>query len=211
MDTRVATAVTVGVAVVVLAGCGPRSLQGQAAPSTASTSSRSSGTPAPTTGAPTRSAAPVSSPSPGLDGRPTRCLTTHLGVSLAETGAAAGSVYDTIRLTNSGAAACTLHGYPGVSLVGHGNGTQIGAPARPDHGFTPKTVTVPSGASTTFIVQVTRAANYPTSDCSPAPADGLRIYPPGDTTALYLPLRDITGCARTTVDVLTVRPVGSTV
>ena len=137
-------------------------------------------------------------------------MASHLKVAIAQTGAAAGSTYDTIRLTNTGTATCTLYGYPGVSLVGHGNGTQIGAAARRDHGFTPKTVTVRGGASTTFVVQVTQAANYPKSDCDPTPADGLRIYPPGTKAALYLPLKSATGCAKTSVDVLTVRPVGAT-
>ena len=137
-----------------------------------------------------------------------RCAASHLGVSLATSEGAAGSVYDTVRLKNTGGAACSLSGYPGVSLVGHGNGSQIGASAQRDRSATPRTVTVAPGASTTFLVRFVQAGNYPRAACSPTPADGFRIYPPGSTAALYLPLSGATGCAKATVDLLTVRPVG---
>ena len=131
-------------------------------------------------------------------------------MSLARTEGAAGSLYDTVRLTNSGATTCSLYGYPGVSLVGHGNGTQVGAAATRDRSVRPTTVTVRPGASTTFVVRRTQALNYPRATCAPTPADGYRIYPPDQAAALYLPLRDATGCATTTVHLLTVRPVGTT-
>jgi len=200
MNTRTGMAVTAIAAAVALAACGGGS-GGQGGSSTSgsstqgsssSTSPASPGASSSTSVAPTSSSAPSSAPAGSSSsgtaathaGSIRTCTTTHLEVALARTGAAAGSVYDTVRLTNTGTATCTLYGYPGVSLVGHGNGTQIGAAARRDHGFTPRTVTVRPGASTTFIVQVTQAANYPPSDCSPTPADGLRIYPPGNTAAL---------------------------
>jgi len=137
-------------------------------------------------------------------------VASRLKVSLAKAEGAAGSTYDTVRFTNTGSTTCSLYGYPGVSLVGHGNGTQIGAAADRDHSVAPTMVLVRSGASTTFVVRLVQAGNYPRSACSPSPADGFRIYPPGSTAALYLPLKAATGCARTTVHLLTVRPVGRT-
>jgi hypothetical protein len=124
---------------------------------------------------------------------------------------AAGSVYDTVRLQNTGPDPCSLFGYPGVSLVGHGNGTQIGSAAQRDRSVPPRPVMVRAGGSTTFIVRLVQAGNYPRATCVPTPADGFRIYPPGNTAALYLPLKGATGCASTSVDLLTVRPVGATV
>jgi Protein of unknown function (DUF4232) len=131
-------------------------------------------------------------------------------VSLAKAEGAAGSTYDTVRLTNTGTATCMLYGYPGVSLVGHGNGTQIGAAADRDNSVAPTAVHIGPGGSTTFVVRLVQAGSYPRSTCSPTPADGFRIYPPGSTAALYLPLKAATGCAKTTVHLLTVRPVGRT-
>jgi hypothetical protein len=131
-------------------------------------------------------------------------------VSLARTEGAAGSLYDTVRLTNTGGTTCSLYGYPGVSLVGHGNGTQIGAAAERDRSVRRTRVTVRPGTSTTFVVRRTQALNYPRATCSPTAADGYRIYPPDETAALFLPLEGATGCANTSVDLLTVRPVGAT-
>lgn len=115
-----------------------------------------------------------------------------------------------MRLTNRGTTSCRLHGYPGVSLVGHGNGTQLGRAAQRDTSVSPSSVTVPAGGSTPFVVRLVQAANYPSADCSPVRADGFRVYPPGSTQALFLPSANVTGCASTTVGLLTVRPVGST-
>jgi hypothetical protein len=237
MNLRVATAVTAGVAVLALAGCGPRSAQGQTDSSSSSTSSSTPAAESPTgtTSTGQTSPAPSSSvttgptsttSSPRTSGSsastssgssrsagaaaPSRCLASHLKVSLAKAEGAAGSTYDTVRFTNTGTAACSLYGYPGVSLVGHGNGTQIGSAADRDRSAAPRTVLVRPNGSTTFVVRVVQAVNYPKSTCDPTPADGLRIYPPGSTGALYLPLKAATGCARTAVHLLTVRPVGTT-
>jgi hypothetical protein len=231
MNTRVATAVTAGVAVLALAGCGPRSPQAQTEGSSSSgTTSSTSTSPSPTPTGTSTADATSSSPSPSASSSATthpttsskaaaqppgtaaatRCLAGHLKISLARAEGAAGSTYDTVRLTNTGTATCTLYGYPGVSLVGHGNGTQIGAAADRDHSVAPTTVLVRSGGSTTFVVRLVRAGNYPRSTCAPTPADGFRVYPPGSTAALYLPLAAATGCAKTSVHLLTVRPVGRT-
>ena len=238
MNTRTGIVVTAATATIVLAGCGgptgtsannDSAPAGSSSPSSSGSSSSSSSTApsSPSTSAPSSSSSPSSSTTPASSassgasatgsragssspGGTTQCTTRHLKVSLATSEGAAGSTYDTIRLTNTGSTACTLYGYPGVSLVGHGNGTQVGAAAVRDHSRSPRTVTVRAGRSTTFLVRITQAANYPRSQCAPTPADGLRIYPPGNTAALYLPLRSATGCAKDSVKLLTVRPVGVT-
>jgi hypothetical protein len=223
MNTRVATAVTAGVAVLALTGCGPRSVQAQSESSSSSgtsssTSTSPSSTGASSTGATSPSASSSASSPPTTSSRatahapgsaaPARCPSSHLKVSLATSEGAAGSTYDTLRLTNTGTASCTLHGYPGISLVGHGNGTQIGAAADRDHSVAPTTVLIRPGGSTTFVVRLVQAGNYPRSTCLPSAADGFRVYPPGSTAALYLPLKAATGCAEASVHLLTVRPVG---
>jgi len=223
MNTRVATAVTAGVAALVLAACGqgPQQAQDQGsnssaptsqqpAPSSASSaSSSSSSSSAPSVGAASSSSHETHSAAGTSGAAAARCVVAHLTVSLARAEGAAGSTYDTVRLTNIGTTTCSLDGYPGVSLVGHGNGTQVGSAATRDASSHPATVTIGRGRSTTFVLRVVQAGNYPRSACSPVPADGLRIYPPGSTAALYLPLKAVTGCARTSVHLLTVRPVGA--
>jgi hypothetical protein len=69
-------------------------------------------------------------------------------------------------------------------------------------------VLIRPGGSTTFVVRLVQAGNYPRSTCLPSAADGFRVYPPGSTAALYLPLKAATGCAEAYVHLLTVRPVG---
>jgi hypothetical protein len=217
MNTRVAATVSVGVALLALTGCNQDHPQGEGQGSSAPTTtqppvgSSSTVAPQPATGSPSTSSTPAPGSSTGTGGEVApRCTTAHLKASLATSQGAAGSSYDTVRLTNTGTARCSLNGYPGVSLVGHGNGTQIGAPARRDTSVRPQSVVVRAGGSTTFVVRLVQAANYPRTACSPIPADGFRIYPPGSTAALFLPLKNATGCAKTSVDLLTVRPVGAT-
>ncbi|CAN5155299.1 hypothetical protein BH09ACT6_BH09ACT6_10180 [soil metagenome] len=51
---------------------------------------------------------------------------------------------------------------------------------------------------------IANAQNYPAETCDPKPADGIRIYPPGNTGAIYLPgaAGQFTGCASESVDLL---------
>src|SRR5438093_982432 len=72
--------------------------------------------------APTANAAPQST-APAKP-QSTRCHTADLTATLEEAGAAAGTSYRYVVLTNSNGPTCTLFGYPGVSLV-DGSGKQI--------------------------------------------------------------------------------------
>ena len=207
---RAAATISVGVAVLALTGCSQAFPQDRARASrTSSPTSTGSTSASPTSQKSSVTGAGTAAQSAATAGTAPRCRTAHLAVSLVSSEGAAGSAYETVRLTNTGTTPCSLYGYPGVSLVGRKDGTQIGAAGRRDTSVHAQNVTVPAGGSTTFVVRLGQAANYPRSTCSPVPADGFRIYPPGSSTALYLPLKDATGCASTSVDLLTVRPVGA--
>lgn len=52
-----------------------------------------------------------------------------LGVGLGDSDGAAGTIYQTVILTNESSKTCDLYGYPGVSFVTGAGGHQIGAPA----------------------------------------------------------------------------------
>ncbi len=212
--TRAAAGGALGTVLIalVLAGCnhGTATSSSTTTGSGVTSSTTSPTTSSSTTESSTSSTAPPTSTSTSSATAGQRCLATALRPAIQSTGGAAGSTYLTIGLTNTGKASCTLRGYPGVSIVGHGNGTQIGADAVRDTTTPPVAVTLPVGHGTTFILRITQAANYPAATCSPVVGDGLRIYPPGSTEALFLADKGVTGCAKASVKLLTVRPVGVT-
>jgi hypothetical protein len=198
---------TTAVALGALSACAGTSAPGD------TTTTTSAGATSPTAASPTTSVATTSttttttttpSPAPGA------CRSSQAALAIERTSGAAGSAYVTIRLTNTGPTSCTTQGYPGVSLVGHGDGTQLGAAADRDRSVTPARVQVAAGGHTSFVVRVGQAANYDAAKCRPVAADGFRVYLPGETSALFLRASDLTGCADSTVHLLSVRPVGAT-
>jgi uncharacterized protein DUF4232 len=96
-----------------------------------------------------------------------------------------------LQLRNIGSSACTLFGFPGVSWVAGADGHQVGAAAvrEPNNsGAAEKTVTLAPGALASAPLNIVDAAVIPPSECKPVPVRGLRIYPPGERAALFLPL-----------------------
>ncbi|WP_045075934.1 DUF4232 domain-containing protein [Psychromicrobium lacuslunae] len=201
---------TVFVAAVVLAACTPAgNNQPSASPSDSSTASDSPSSP---------STAPSSTPSgsatASTTGKPSNtssnaspalCTAAMLSGSIAEGGGgAAGSVYMNLVVKNKTAQPCSINGYPGVSLVGKGNGTQLGAAADRDPNQ-PSTgaVLLAAGASAAAQLLYTRAENYGAS-CTLVKADGFRVYPPSATDALYIPnsLNPINACNEKSVVLL---------
>lgn len=119
---------------------------------------------------------------------PAMCSVAELIVSLGPPNGAAGSVYYPLRFHNRSALSCTLDGYPGVSFVSGPAGGQIGAPATRDQQSPARTLLIAPGGTVAAAVQVVDPYNYPTSGCQPVHAAGLRVYPPGSTAAVFLPL-----------------------
>lgn len=155
--------------------------------------------------------APVSSTTAGttsttVPSGPQPCTTANLAGSLGSPNGAAGTVYYSLVLANTGSATCTLSGFPGVSLVTSESGGQIGAAATHLSG-TVATVTLAHGQSASANLGITVASNYGSS-CDITAAAGLRVYPPGQTTALFIPHSE-SGCANSADDVLHVGPVAA--
>jgi Protein of unknown function (DUF4232) len=149
--------------------------------------------------------------SPGSGGV-AACRTASLRLSMDTSlaGGAAGSTYYPIDFTNTSTTACELTGFPGVSFVtaADGTGWQIGAAAQRNPQFGATVVRLsPEGEAHAWL-QVARAGNYPASSCSPTTAHGLRIYPPDEIQAGYVP-QDFPACDMTTAQVLTIMPVRS--
>lgn len=152
--------------------------------------------------------APASSPAgtatPAPSGAP-GCATASLQGSLGPGSAAAGSSYYPIVFTNTSGATCTLYGYPGVSFIS-ASGSQVGMPATEDAVYPRQLVTLPPGGTAHAQLRIAAAQNYPSSTCSPVAVSKLKVYPPGQTSALVIPVSS-TGCANTSVPILAVQTV----
>lgn len=175
---RALAAAAVGVAALV-AGCGTSTTT----VTVTSTPSAPSGTSSPTTPATT----PVSSPAqPSTPPGPAACATRDLRAKLGLSQGALGSTYIAIEFKNIGTAACTLYGYPGVSLAGGNPIAQIGQAADENQATPRQLVTLAPGAVANALLRIVDAHNYPASRCHPVPSTYLQIFPPNQTTPIYL-------------------------
>jgi uncharacterized protein DUF4232 len=194
---------------VLAAGCAASSTSSTAASASstsgasgASASATSAASSAASTGA---SAAGAASSSPAASGTPA-CSSADLKVSLGG-GAGAGMSQNHIglQLRNVGSSSCTVYGYPGVSWVAGSDGHQVGAAGQRqtnNSGSAEQTVTLAPGALASAPLDIVDAAVIPPTECKPVPVLGLRVYPPGQTAALFLPLPTASGgygeCSLTT-------------
>jgi hypothetical protein len=114
---------------------------------------------------------------------------------------------------NTGSTPCTLEGTPGVSLVGGGDGTQIGRPAARNT-VGPKAITISPGHYALASIQYTyvdkNGGSFSTGSgtdpkCAAEPADGYRVYPPHSYRAFFT--RSTTYACSTGVHWITVSPV----
>ena len=94
------------------------------------------------------------------------CTNSDLTASYHHGDAGMGHSYGWIVLRNSSGHACHTGGYGGVSYVGDGNGTQIGAPAVRLDGKVATYVLEPGQRLRSSIDEVT-ALNYPTQGVPP--------------------------------------------
>jgi len=145
--------------------------------------------------------ASTSSASPQVE----RCTPAVLQLSLGPAHGAAGSVNQALRFTNVGNTPCSMVGFPGVSYVTGDVGNQVGAPAART-GPTGTGVVLQPGQRAHSDVSHAVAQNYPESRCEPTHVRGMRVYPPNDHWALYVP-RPATGCANPDAGQLQVRAV----
>jgi hypothetical protein len=179
---------------------------------TACSASTSSSSPSPSSRA---TATPVSSPSapatsapattPAVAG-PAPCPTRYLGVKAGLSQGTAGSIYQVIDFTNISNVSCTLYGYPGVSFASAGpSGGQIGLAARENPATPRQLVTLAPGATANALLRIAAAGNFPPATCDMVTAHWLVIYPPNQTTPVYLSYTSAT-CSKQ-VQILTVNVV----
>jgi hypothetical protein len=140
---------------------------------------------------------PASSPaSPAVVGA-AACANGSLKVALGLGQGYAGGSYINIDFTNTSGSECTLTGFPGVSLVSGPPYVQIGLAAQRNSNSPVKTITLAPGAVAHALLQVVDALNFPTASCGPAKATDLQVFPPNQTTAVYVPYQS-EACAEPT-------------
>jgi len=171
-----------------------------------SSSSSSTTTPTATASTSTTSNATTSTTSGGGGATTSACAASDVAISLNTSGnGAAGSVYYTLKFTNTSGHACALAGYPGVSGV-NSSGAQLGSAAGRNATIPASTVTLASGATATSTLQITDVGNFTASTCSPTTAAGLRVFAPGQTASTRITFA-FQACAKSGPVYLHVTPV----
>jgi hypothetical protein len=102
-------------------------------------------------------------------------------------------VFRTLVLTNDGPGTCELRGFPGVSYVAGDDGHQVG-PAAAFDGPRGGEIVLAKGRTATARLRLVDVGVFDAGACRPTTVRGLRIYPPGSTTSLFVPLEG-RGCA----------------
>jgi hypothetical protein len=196
MNTRVLCGLAVAAAATMAAGCGGGGATNNAAKTAPAAAGGGSSDEVVATTTQT------STPTPN-------CRTKDLSVSIGRADGTAGSVYEPLRFTNTGSSACTLYGYPGVSFVTGGSGNQVGAAATRNPQHSALTVTLAPGAAAESIVQIVDHMNYSAAQCKATDVSGLRVYPPGEQAAAYVPFDHASSACTTDVTQLTVEAVAA--
>jgi hypothetical protein len=140
---------------------------------------------------------------------PAACTPADLRVTAAfNQGSTQHAIYD-LRFANVSRSACTLRGFPGVSLVTAGNsgGRPIGSP-RPLllHQGPVATVTLAPNQRALALLGVAETVMFTGSSCTPVVAHWLKVYPPPPLHAVYVPIKAVT-CSSSLDQVLEISPV----
>lgn len=114
-------------------------------------------------------------------------MTSHLSLSLARGGAAAGTAYSWYALRNAGPTTCSMIGYPGVAVL-DAHDEIVQHPAKPGAALpiAVRLVTLRPGQSAQFLVNSTDVT--PSPGC-PRAYRGvtLRVFPPNQTVPILRP------------------------
>ena len=196
-----ASAIAAGTLVLCTACTGSSTASGGANSTSTATASSSAGAGATTggsnaTGGSTTSAANSTSGSGSNNSNnssASTCQTRYLNASTTNEQGAAGSDYVDIVFKNLNTQACTLYGYPGVSLAAGSPVTQVGQPADRNSGVASSLVTLQPQGYAYAVLQIGEAGNWPASTCQPTPTTWLQVIAPNTTNPLEVSFSS-TGC-----------------
>lgn len=117
------------------------------------------------------------------------CRSQDLHVYVTPTPSTAERAFYQLSYHNTSAHSCVLRGYPGVSTVAGDDGHQVGHSAIRKSDYAPvTTVRIKPGGYAYSRIERPSTKNYSLARCAPRKVRGLRIYPPEETAALYVPL-----------------------
>jgi hypothetical protein len=109
-------------------------------------------------------------------------------VSIAPADNPSGHVGLFVVFTNTASRACTMYGYPGVSFLTGPSGSQINQPARRfAPAGPPVLVRLGAGGQAHADLLLVNVDNFPSDQCRPTLAAGVRVYPPDETAAVFVP------------------------
>jgi Protein of unknown function (DUF4232) len=128
----------------------------------------------------TETATAITSTPPSTAG----CKSASLSLMLGQSDGTAGTIYQPVVFVNNGSSACSLQGYPGVSFV-TANGKLIGQPASHDP-EKKAVILLANGGEANALLRMPDPGNFAPSACAVKTADRLRVYPPGETQALFV-------------------------
>ncbi len=113
------------------------------------------------------------------------CTAATVRLTVSGLGAAGGSSYYSINLTNMSGQDCVLSGYPRVAFVSAPGGHRLGAAAGRDPAYRARRVILRPGCDAHARLRASTSADYPGPVCHPVAARWLRVYLPAATVALY--------------------------
>jgi hypothetical protein len=145
-------------------------------------------------------------PVPGASAATPACTNADLTASYHGGDGAAGTTYGRIVLTNTSGHTCRTGGYGGISYVGDGNGTQIGAPAVRIDAEAAKTIVLAPGQRVRSSLDEVNALNFPKARCHPTHVDGFRVYVPNSTVSQYV-VHPHVGCRNPHVKLMFQKPL----
>ncbi|MBV9380778.1 MAG: DUF4232 domain-containing protein [Streptosporangiaceae bacterium] len=119
-----------------------------------------------------------------------RCTTSSLEIWLGVAQEnASGYVRYPLEFTNVSSTTCALSGYPTVSAyrAGEEGRGQIGNAAGRDASATVRQVLLAPGATAHTEGRLAAAGDFPAARCKPVAAQELRVFPPGQPSARYIP------------------------
>ena len=186
--------ISCAVLLLLVAGCA-KDVPGRATaagpPPTTTTATTTPAPVEPTTPAP--STQPTQSTQPVPPARPAVCTVGDLTVSLGASEGTAGTMYRALVFTNSGDRTCVIKGFPGVSYVAGDDGHQVGEAAT-HSGTKGAAVILKPGATATAPVGFRDIMAFDPAVCGTTDVRGLRVYPPHERKAEFVPFAT-KGCA----------------
>jgi hypothetical protein len=133
------------------------------------------------------------------------CTNSDLTASYHHSDDGAGHRFGFIVLRNTSSHTCHTGGYGGVSYVGDGNGTQIGASAVRTESSKVASYVLNPGQRLRSPLDEVNAFNFPRHKCQRNHVDGFRVYVPNATLSQYVP-HPTTGCRNHRVKLLFQEP-----